>query len=597
MRKLQSYEQFNEGFKSWISTFLLLANLGMVPPSIKASTEKEKKEFINNLPNDTLVIAKFINFLNGKNIVKNLEEEFKNFKDKGNVRFSDINDKIIKANGKYVIKEKVDKIVDIYNFTPNNYISDFADVISDDIETQLDSKISQYEKKTSIEICILTIDSLQDEIETYSQATFNRLGIGKKENNNGILVVLSIKTRKWRIHTGYGVEGILPDLLCSRFGDNMKPFLKEGDYSGALNNLLEEFKSEINVDVEKFKLEKKQKEERDAIHNKEVMMDTFLWFGISILLIGAIILIVRKWKKDKDLREFKEKFNTLYPKIKEQINKSNTVDKRLLFLFEQMSTILSEIESKTLSDYNSMDWKVSQLLKIGSMFNSLDSYKSKLKGIDDLGNKLPSIKAELEDQIAIANITCDKINKEWAVKLELENPNTADNINYLFTELQKLSGANLFSQYSKILSWIESVQSLPSHYENKERSLVNDYEYANSNKWQIEIERLIIRAKEFDIPTNSYKTKIEAIKSDIKKLNAKSKKANFSDIRNDIEKIINSIKSAISDEEYRIRREEEEAERKSRQSSYSSSSSSSSGSDFGGYSGGSSGGGGASGGW
>ena len=64
---------------------------------------------------------------------------------------------------------------------------------------------------------------------------FDKWKIGKKGKDNGVLVLLAVQERRWRIHTGYGVEGILPDALCSQIGRNhLVPYFKEGRYGEGL---------------------------------------------------------------------------------------------------------------------------------------------------------------------------------------------------------------------------------------------------------------------------------------------------------------------------------------------------------------------------
>jgi len=58
---------------------------------------------------------------------------------------------------------------------------------------------------------------------------------GKKGKDNGVLILLAIKERRWRIETGYGVEGILPDGVCGEIGrDYMVPYFKQNEYSEGL---------------------------------------------------------------------------------------------------------------------------------------------------------------------------------------------------------------------------------------------------------------------------------------------------------------------------------------------------------------------------
>jgi len=62
-------------------------------------------------------------------------------------------------------------------------------------------------------------------------------GIGKKKEDNGVLILIAMKERKIRIEVGYGLEPILPDGLCGEIiRENMVPLLKEGKYGEALLN-------------------------------------------------------------------------------------------------------------------------------------------------------------------------------------------------------------------------------------------------------------------------------------------------------------------------------------------------------------------------
>src|SRR3989304_5937551 len=91
---------------------------------------------------------------------------------------------------------------------PNGYINDYANVISTDDSSYMANVIRDYEKKTSIEIVIVTITDLQgDVIEQYANGLFNTWGIGKKGVDDGLLIMLSLDEadRGLRIEVGYGL--------------------------------------------------------------------------------------------------------------------------------------------------------------------------------------------------------------------------------------------------------------------------------------------------------------------------------------------------------------------------------------------------------
>ena len=119
---------------------------------------------------------------------------------------------------------------------PVGWVNDFANVIDKANTEKLNSLIEEIEQKTTTEIAVVTINSIApyDEKE-YARVLFDSWKPGKKGKDNGVLVLLAVKERRWRIETGYGVEGILPDGLCGEIGRNyMVPYFKEAKYGEGL---------------------------------------------------------------------------------------------------------------------------------------------------------------------------------------------------------------------------------------------------------------------------------------------------------------------------------------------------------------------------
>ncbi len=119
---------------------------------------------------------------------------------------------------------------------PQGWVNDFASVITETYRDKLQSLIVELEEKTGAEITVVTILSIApyDEV-SFARKLFDTWKPGKKGKDNGVLVLLAVKERRWRIETGYGVEGILPDGLCGEIGrSSMVPYFKEGKYSEGL---------------------------------------------------------------------------------------------------------------------------------------------------------------------------------------------------------------------------------------------------------------------------------------------------------------------------------------------------------------------------
>lgn len=112
---------------------------------------------------------------------------------------------------------------------PVGYVSDFADVVSAELEERTSAVCRELDEKTGVQIGVATFPDLGgDEIDGFTNRLFELWGPGLKGMDNGILIVDAIAERKVRIEIGYGLEGIIPDAVAGRIRrDVMTPLLKE----------------------------------------------------------------------------------------------------------------------------------------------------------------------------------------------------------------------------------------------------------------------------------------------------------------------------------------------------------------------------------
>lgn len=124
---------------------------------------------------------------------------------------------------------------------PQNFVNDYASILSAADKNSFENKISNFEKQTGNEIAIIIIPSLDgDTVENVAQNIFAKWGIGKKDKNNGILLLVAMAERRTRIHTGYGVEGDLTDLATSYIqSEIVAPAFQAGDYYSGINGALD----------------------------------------------------------------------------------------------------------------------------------------------------------------------------------------------------------------------------------------------------------------------------------------------------------------------------------------------------------------------
>lgn len=122
---------------------------------------------------------------------------------------------------------------------PRQYVTDEAGVISPGLLAQLNRRLLDFEKQTSNQIVAVVYPKLPQgvSLEDYAQRLYSAWKIGTKKNSNGVLMLVFVQDRKIRIQPGYGLEGAMPDALCSRIiRETMAPSFRAGNYGGGLSS-------------------------------------------------------------------------------------------------------------------------------------------------------------------------------------------------------------------------------------------------------------------------------------------------------------------------------------------------------------------------
>lgn len=116
---------------------------------------------------------------------------------------------------------------------PQGWVSDFAGILSQQTTSQINAICAEVKSTTGAEIAVVTVNSLEGmEIEEYAVRLFSQWGIGERDKDNGVLLLIAPNERKARIEVGYGLEPIITD---GRAGEILRgvvlPYFRQGDYN------------------------------------------------------------------------------------------------------------------------------------------------------------------------------------------------------------------------------------------------------------------------------------------------------------------------------------------------------------------------------
>lgn len=136
--------------------------------------------------------------------------------------------------------------VDIPNHTDRFFINDYANVIDSETEDYIFEKGKAYNANGGPQVVVLTMESIDgNDLEDFSIETARKWGIGDKDADNGVLILLVMDSRDIRIEVGYGLEGVLNDGKCGRFIRNATDSLSAGDYSEGIKQIYDSVIGEL----------------------------------------------------------------------------------------------------------------------------------------------------------------------------------------------------------------------------------------------------------------------------------------------------------------------------------------------------------------
>lgn len=180
------------------------------------------------------------------------------------------------------------------------YVSDPDHFLRPTMTDSLNRLCHDLYRTTEAELAIVLISGFDEDkwwASEFCNELFNSWGIGSSERNTGVLLFFSLGTRDIRIHTGYGVEGLLPDAVCDIIIDNDIQYLSAGDYNTGIWGMANGIANQLLTDQAREELllgwtPKRHSEEDDLVYN-------YLFISLIVLILLTIIVMVKLGKLSK----------------------------------------------------------------------------------------------------------------------------------------------------------------------------------------------------------------------------------------------------------------------------------------------------------
>lgn len=391
--------------------------------------------------------------------------------------------------------------IDLKYDPTQKWVTDPLNYLTPTERSEINSKLEQYEKKTSNEVAVVFQDNWEGKatIEDYANDLFRTWGIGKKGLNNGVLIIVSPGHKKWRIEVGYGCEGDLTDIESKIIGeDSFKPYFKEGKWKLGLEAGLDQILAKLGNQTPEQKAQQ-SKVLLDLKKKKEAESDQF-WGMILFFLVGGVLItgigfgmwyLIERGRREKreDDEINKRKLDELlrYKEYEDNVNREYI---EYLTKIEKSKEIATKLQSdwKDCLNFNNLFLSIKDVepynesLTTTQKSNEIRSLRSILINNQD---KIESMRG-ISDIIKRGRISQEKINHTFNL-LKIQHKIFKDE---LIKFNQKYPGYFTPSQDPEtlFLEWENSIQSLTSLYDKLPKISNSDWGIITNTNSGLEFE-------------------------------------------------------------------------------------------------------------
>lgn len=174
-------------------------------------------------------------------------------------------------------------------------VVDNANLLSEAQEQELVAALEALESKSTDQVVVVTLPSLQGyEIEEFGYRLGRHWGIGQKDKDNGVLLIVAPNERKVRIEVGRGLEPILTDALSKLIIENaILPQFRRGDFPAGIAAGAQDIVAVLTGDAEELKTRARSYAQQDELDRWIALLIFAIWLVIFLAILWSVIQSIR----------------------------------------------------------------------------------------------------------------------------------------------------------------------------------------------------------------------------------------------------------------------------------------------------------------
>lgn len=171
------------------------------------------------------------------------------------------------------------------------YVADPAGLVGDEAKTKANAILWYLRKKTGAEVVTVVVPNTGNYTrEEFATKLFDEWKVGKSDKDNGVIILIVPDQREAWIATGYGVEGIIPDISAAKIIQrSVVPYMKEGNLDGAVVAVSQDVANVLSDPVAAEELKSNRKEKWEEMPESDITTEDFITFVICIIF--AVLLV------------------------------------------------------------------------------------------------------------------------------------------------------------------------------------------------------------------------------------------------------------------------------------------------------------------
>lgn len=175
--------------------------------------------------------------------------------------------------------------------TLNAPVIDQANILTANEKSQLDMQIRNLHEQGKAQIGIVIVPTTgQESIFDFAMRTAEQWKLGSAKQDNGLLIAVAINDRRLHIATGYGLEGVIPDIIANRIiRDQITPYFKANQYGQGLISGVTEIERILNLDPEIAQKAAQDLKDRQEEAVKEQQAKDQTLSAVFFILIGGVV--------------------------------------------------------------------------------------------------------------------------------------------------------------------------------------------------------------------------------------------------------------------------------------------------------------------